>query len=72
MASYPEEASDFNGDGSSDLAVGVPGENISAGAVNVLLGSSARLTSAGNSILMEQFQGVSGNAAPGDRFGTLR
>jgi hypothetical protein len=32
-------AADFDNDGSADLAIGVPGENTSAGAVNVLYGS---------------------------------
>jgi hypothetical protein len=34
---------DFNGDGWADLAVGVPGENNRAGAVNVIYGSGNRL-----------------------------
>ena len=40
----PAIRADFNGDGSDDLAVGVPGQNIggiaNAGAVNVIYGSS--------------------------------
>src|SRR5262245_19446505 len=35
---------DFNGDGFSDLAAGVPGENNGAGAVNVIYGSANGLT----------------------------
>jgi len=35
---------DFNGDGKDDLAIGVPGENGRAGAVNVLYGSSSGLS----------------------------
>ena len=35
---------DFNGDGFMDLAIGVPGENNAAGAVQVLFGSSDGLT----------------------------
>jgi FG-GAP repeat len=35
---------DFNGDGRDDLAIGVPGENEGAGAVNVLYGSSSGLS----------------------------
>jgi FG-GAP repeat len=34
---------DFNGDGIDDLAIGVPGENNDAGAVNVIYGSGAGL-----------------------------
>ena len=39
---------DFNGDLFYDLAVGVPGENQAAGAVNVIMGSAQGLVSAGN------------------------
>ena len=35
---------DFNGDGRDDLAIGVPGENDNAGAVNVLYGSPSGLS----------------------------
>lgn len=46
---------DFNGDSYSDLAIGVPFENVGtiadAGSVNILYGSSARLTSTSNQLL---------------------
>src|SRR5262249_1974064 len=64
-------AADFNRSGGDDLAIGVVGENTFTGGVNVLLGSFSGLTSSGNSILMEQFQGMSGPAAPYDHFGIL-
>ena len=54
---------DFNGDGFDDLAVGAPGENTAAGAVNVLYGSAAGLTGANQTI-------TQANAEAGDRFGT--
>lgn len=45
-------AGDFNGDGSDDLAIGVPGEALgaigSAGRVNVIYGSASKLTALGN------------------------
>lgn len=50
-------AGDFNGDGRSDLAVGVPltdsGPAIWAGSVSVIYGSSTALTAAGNLILTQ-------------------
>jgi hypothetical protein len=63
--------SDFNLDGYSDLAVGVPGEDVGnvldAGAVDVIYGSSAGLTGTGSQIY---YQGVvPGQAEAGDRFG---
>src|SRR5262245_10507992 len=39
----PSVVADFNHDGFADLAVGVPGENNSAGAVNVIYGGSSGL-----------------------------
>ena len=45
-------AGDFDGDGRTDLAIGVPGEDLTvvsnAGAVNVLYGSSSGLTATGD------------------------
>lgn len=45
-------AGDFNGDGITDLAVGVPNEDVGsiadAGAVNIIYGSSTGLTATGN------------------------
>ena len=73
---------DFNDDSRSDLVIGAPGENIdavgsaalvnNAGAVHVLLGSSARLTATGNQLWTENSTGMTNTnttAASGDRFG---
>ncbi len=73
-------AGDFNDDSRTDLAIGAPGENIPAvgsqaavslaGAVHVLFGSSARLTSANNQLWHENVAGITNStAAAGDRFG---
>lgn len=55
-------SSDFNGDGYSDLALGVPRENVDGihdvGAVNVLYGSETGLTSEGNQLWHEDAPGV--------------
>lgn len=63
-------AADFNGDGKTDLAVGVPGEDAGAtdaGAVNVLYGSTTGISTS-NDIILTQNTG-SGDAEPGDGFG---
>jgi hypothetical protein len=54
---------DFNDDNFEDLAVGAPGENTSAGAVNVLYGSSGGLVGANQTL-------TQANSEAGDRFGT--
>src|SRR5919198_5628860 len=65
---------DFNGDGFADLAVGVPLEDVgtvaNAGAVNVIYGSAAGLTAAGNQFWHENKGGIDDSAEPGDRFGS--
>jgi hypothetical protein len=67
-------AGDFNGDGVADLAVGVPGEDVDgiedAGAVNVLYGSAAGLTAAGDQLFSQDSPGVADVAEAGDRFGS--
>ena len=64
---------DFDADGFADLAVGVVGEDIgalaSAGAVNLLPGSAAGLTAAGDQFWQQDSAGVLGVAAAGDQFG---
>ena len=59
-------AADFNNDGVDDLAVGVPGENDIAGAVNVLYGAGAGLSGTGAQV----FSQVGGTPESGDRFGS--
>ncbi len=56
---------DFDNDGFADLAVGVPGENDFAGAVNVLYGTGGGLTGAG----AQAFFQVGGMVEAGDLFG---
>ncbi len=69
---------DFNGDGFTDLAVGVPYENLqgvgadgqgkNAGAVNIIYGSSAGLTTRGNHLLTISSLTATLNQ-PGSQFG---
>jgi hypothetical protein len=61
---------DFNGDGFSDLAIGVPGENSGAGAVQILYGSAAGLTATGSRLWSQNSVGVADTAEPGDGFGS--
>jgi hypothetical protein len=58
-------AADFNHDGFADLAVGVPGENDIAGAVNVLYGAGGGLSGSGG----QAFSQVGGAPEFLDRFG---
>jgi disulfide bond formation protein DsbB len=65
---------DLNGDGFSDLAVGVPGESLGdasfAGAVNVLYGSATGLVSSGSQFWHQDSPGLEGDGAEaGDGFG---
>jgi hypothetical protein len=66
-------AGDFNRDGSDDLAVGVPFEDVGAieeaGAVNVLYGSAGKLTGVGSQRFTEDSDGVVGTTVAGDSFG---
>jgi hypothetical protein len=66
-ASAPTDvAADFNHDGVADLAVGVPGENGVAGAVNVLYGAGGGLSGTGAQVFFQ----VGGTPEAGDRFGS--
>ena len=64
---------DFNNDGFTDLAIGVPGESIGsiqdAGAVNVIYGSAAGLTNVGDQIWHQNTFGIRGVSEHGDNFG---
>jgi hypothetical protein len=66
-------AGDFSDNGLSDLAVGVPNEDIGAtldaGAINVLYGSVDGLSSAGNQQFWQGAAGVAGTAEDEDLFG---
>lgn len=66
-------AGDFNGDGYTDLAVGIPGEEVSgesgAGAVHILYSSAGRLSAAGDEIWHQGRPGVEGGVEAGDSFG---
>jgi len=66
-------AGDFDGDGRSDLAIGVPFEDVeaigNAGAVNVLYGSSGGLTATGDQSWHQDSSGVIDTAESGDNFG---
>lgn len=67
---------DFNGDGYSDLAIGVPGEAVSgknnAGAVNVIYGSAAGLSATAakpDQIWTQDSNGINDSAEGGDSLG---
>ena len=64
---------DFNNNGFEDLAVGAISEDVGAiqdaGAVNVLYGSTARLTTAGNQQFFQGSGGLVGTAEDGDFVG---
>ncbi len=60
---------DFDGNGVSDLAVGVPGENSAAGLVEILPGQPGGGLGAGAAVFSQNTAGVPGVAEPGDQFG---
>ncbi|MGV9455819.1 FG-GAP-like repeat-containing protein [Streptomyces sp. NPDC003635] len=66
-------ASDFNGDGYRDLAIGAMGADVgsahSAGAVVVLYGSSSGVPSTKKTVITQNSTGVPGTAESDDRFG---
>jgi hypothetical protein len=68
------EAADYNGDGFADLAIAARAENVgtvvAAGAVNVLYGSSAGLTAAGDQYWTQNSPSVKDTADTGDHLGS--
>jgi hypothetical protein len=64
---------DFNGDGFADLAVGVPTENldngVDGGAVNVIYGSVAGLTSAADDFWHQDVTDINNSVEDDDSFG---
>ena len=64
---------DFNGDGTDDLAVGAPAEDVgdhpNAGTVTILYGSPAGLAAEGNQVWHQDSPGVEGDAEEEDHFG---
>jgi hypothetical protein len=64
-------AGDLDGDGTADLAVGIPGENAQRGAVSVLYSSGgAGPSGAHTDYWTQDSPGVGGDAGPGDGFGS--
>jgi len=67
---YALAAGDMDGDGSDDLAIGVPGEGSGAsGAVIALYGGASGLTPSGSRIWTQDSSGVPGTREHGDHFG---
>ncbi len=75
---HKRATSDFNGDGYSDLSIGVPGENIGsksdAGVVSVLYGASSEglsaTTSRADQIFSQDSSNIEGSNESGDRLGS--
>ena len=70
---YALTAGDFDGDGYSDLAIGIPFEDVdgvaNAGAVQLLYGSAAGLAPKHVQIWHQNDEGIEGAAEADDRFG---
>jgi len=61
---------DFNGDGRSDVAIGVPGDGgAGAGAVNVLYGTATGPSATNSQYWTQDSGGILGGSEPGDLFG---
>ena len=63
---YALATGDFNGDLADDLAIGVPGEDGNAGAIQVVFGGASGLTAAGN--LFRTETDIGGLSEGGDAF----
>jgi len=72
---YSLASGDFDKDGFSDLAIGVPFEDIeaknavNAGAVNIIFGTNVGLTVQGEQMLYQSVVGLMGTSEDFDRFG---
>lgn len=63
-------AGDFDGDGRDELAIGIPGENEGAGAVQILTGKRTGL-SASDQLWLQDTQDVEDTSERGDAFGSV-
>jgi hypothetical protein len=61
---------DFNRDGKDDLAIGIPGENTGAGAVQIIYGGSNGLSELGDQFFSQNSPGVPGGEQNYDGCGT--
>ena len=70
---YSIATGDLNGDGYTDLVVGVPGESIgnieNAGAVNIIYGGSLGLSDIGDQLWHQDSGNIEGGSEAGDLFG---
>jgi hypothetical protein len=67
-------AGDFNCDGYDDVAIGIPGENSDAGAVQIIYGSNAGLSATagpGNDVFAQGEGNIAETAEAGDHFGAV-
>lgn len=69
-------AGDFDGDGFTDLAIGVPTDDINialgGGKVNVIYGSPDGLTAEGNQLWSQELLAVEGEPRSGENFGRVQ
>jgi hypothetical protein len=70
---YSLATGDFNNNGIADLAIGIPYEDVgavaNAGTVNLIYGTAAGLTPAGNQVWLQDSAGIADVTEPGDLFG---
>ncbi len=68
------QCGDFDGDGFDDLVAGVPNDDVGgavdAGSINVIYGSAAGLTAAGDQLVHRGTAGMAGAPRDADRFGS--
>jgi FG-GAP repeat len=67
-------ANDLDSDDTDDLVIGVPSETVgtirAAGAINILFGTSGKLTGAGSQLFTQDSAGIGSNVEPFDAFGS--